>query len=101
MEIKRIEKPVLRQELDESALLSGEGVTEYEKYIKDYAAAYANAEVAKTMDVLAYKVQTFSGNGNQALNWGVTNMEPVTVDGEYNLTRGHFHLDRNQPEFYL
>ena len=101
MNIKRIEKPVLQQFLDESALLTGEGVVEYEKYIKDYAGAYMHADVAKDMNVLAYKVQSFSGNGDQALNWGVTNMEPVTVNGEYNITRGHFHLDRNQPEFYL
>ena len=101
MNIKRIEEPILKQLLDESTLLSGEGVVAYEKYIKDYAGAYANVEAAKEMNVLAYRVQSFSGNGNQALNWGVTHMEPVKVDGEYNLTRGHFHLDRNQPEFYL
>ena len=101
MEIKRIEEPILQQKLDETALLTGKDVSEYEKYVKDYAGAYANAEVAATMNVLAYKVQTFSGNGENALNWGVTNMEPITVDGEYNLTRGHFHLDRTQPEFYL
>ena len=35
MNIKRIEKPVLQQFLDESALLTGEGVVEYEKYIKN------------------------------------------------------------------
>lgn len=106
MEIKKILEPVLKQDLDEAAFLSGKEVQMYEKYIKDYAGAYADEEAAKKMgDTLAYRVRSYQDNSEgvckNALAWGVTYMEPVIVGNEYNLTRGHFHLDRSQPEYYM
>ncbi|MDD6467709.1 MAG: glucose-6-phosphate isomerase family protein [Erysipelotrichaceae bacterium] len=106
MEIKKVLEPVLKQDLDEAAFLAGAEVKMYEKHIKDYAGAYADQQAANEMgDTLAYRVRSYQDNSKDVcdnpLAWGVTYMEPIKVGKEYNLTRGHFHLDRSQPEYYL
>lgn len=35
------------------------------------------------------------------LLWGLTILEPLCVSGECNMTRGHFHQDRNCAEYYF
>lgn len=54
-------------------------------------------------DTLMYTVYSYFPECEKAgeLNWGLTVMEPVTVNGECNMTRGHFHEDRDCAEFYF
>lgn len=106
MTVKEVTQPQLIQHLDADALLEGAEVSEYRKYIADYASAYHNADAAAQMkDVLAYTVRGYQSSDpnrcKEGLAWGVTYMEPLTVDGECNLTRGHFHLNTDYPEYYL
>lgn len=85
--------------------LIGKSTIKNVKYIEEMAQIYANSEAAKAAGrTLAYTVyaytegdETLKGN----LNWGLSVLEPVTVDGEYNMTRGHFHVDRDCAEFYF
>lgn len=35
------------------------------------------------------------------LYWGLTVLEPLLVNGECNMTRGHFHQDRDCAEYYF
>ncbi len=106
MMIKYNKTPVLTQGFDDEALLEGSEVTLYQKYVAQNASAYENKELAETMtDVLSYTVRSFESHEEnrceEAMAWAVTYLEPLTVDGEFNLTKGHFHLDKNYPEYYV
>lgn len=82
---------------------SGMPVAMYEKRFSDIAFAYHNPENIYK-NTLMYTVYSYeSGNPSQRgnLNWGLTILEPVLVNGECNMTRGHFHVDRNCAEIYL
>jgi len=105
MNITKIDVPQMIQHLDENALITGTNVKMYTKYLKEYASAYANPEAALAIgDTLAYTVrgiEDLEDKSPDALSWGCTYLEPLTVDGEFTITRGHFHQDRNCPEYYL
>ena len=105
MNITKVDVPEIVQNLDETALISGENVKMYTKYLKEYANAYANPEAALAMgDTLAYTVRGMENLGTEspsAMAWGCTYLEPLTVDGEFTITRGHFHQDLSCPEYYL
>ena len=45
-----------------------------------------------------YSVSSQSEPGK--LNWGLTVMHPVKVNGECNMTRGHFHENMDCEEYY-
>jgi len=52
---------------------------------------------------VVYEVYSYSQGedvlGN--LNWGLTVMKPVLSNGECNMTKGHFHVNRDCVEFYF
>ena len=55
-------------------------------------------------NTLMYTVYSYEkGDSNKAgdLYWGLTILEPVYINGECNMTRGHFHNDLNCAEFYF
>lgn len=87
-------------------IMSGEGVEYYKKYLKDVESLYKNKELLKLKDpeTVVYEVYSF-GEGEAEkqgnLYWGMTVMNPIYVDGECNMTRGHFHQDRNCAEYYF
>ena len=101
MKIIQVEKSLIQQHFDPKMILEGEGVSSYSKRICDYAHAYLYSEDAKLMEDIAYSVRSYSTKDENGLNFGVTYMQPVQVKGEYCLTRGHFHKDRNEPEIYI
>ncbi len=49
-----------------------------------------------------YEVYTINASKQEEgyLNWGLSILNPVCVNGECNMTRGHFHLDLNCEEYY-
>ena len=83
----------------------GEGLTTYYKSLKETAGIYVDSSEALASEEMAYYVTSQLNNkpddNKEALNWGVTSMYPLTVNGEFCMTRGHFHLDRDYPEYYL
>lgn len=84
-------------------ILQGQKVDSYQKFLKDMVGVYRSAQ-EEDPDKLLYTVYSYEAEGsNQAggLYWGLTVLEPVTVNGECAMTRGHFHLDRSCAEFYF
>lgn len=84
--------------------LKGEHVQTYKKVYQDIASVYAKEDTSLPKDTLMYQVYSYSEEdpaikGN--LNWGLTVMEPVLVNGECNVTRGHFHKDMSCMEVYF
>jgi len=100
----KISETATRQDFN-SGDINSASLQTYYKTIKETAAIYANPQVALASEEMAYYVTSELHDGpddnKEALNWGVTCMYPVTVDGECCITRGHFHFDRNYPEYYL
>lgn len=100
MEIKRAR--VLQNYLD--GVMSGEKVITSKKLFKDAKHFFANGDCDLSEDTLMYEVYSYSeGSASQVgnLNWGLTVMEPVLVNDECNITRGHFHENLNCAEFYF
>ena len=91
--IQRIYKDVLR----------GEQVEKTEKYLRDNAFLYKDSSNAP-LDQLAYTVYTHkAGDANKLgdLYWGTSILEPLTVNGECNMTKGHFHVNQDCAEYYF
>lgn len=83
-----------------NGVLEGEQVSYYQKWFKDIKSIYMNCE-GMSEDTLMYTVFSKEEEAIEGhLNWGLTVLEPVTVNGECNMTRGHFHQDLNCQEYY-
>lgn len=84
-----------------NGIMSGDNVQHDKKYYKEIDFIYENKDNSLDPDTLMYEVYSINEGGENALLMGMTVMYPVTVCGECNLTRGHFHLDRTEPEIYF
>ena len=83
--------------------ITGKNVVVSQKLFKDIAFIYENAE-GVPQDTVMYTVYSHSDGDPAAvgnLNWGMTVLEPVFINGECNMTRGHFHYDKNCAEYYF
>jgi len=86
--------------------LSGTNVVWRQKKISELKNIYKNEAALAQFDPeqLAYKVANQNYHrqdfvmGN--LQWGVTYLNPYTVDGECSMTHGHFHIDPCCDEYY-
>lgn len=84
-------------------VIEGSEVKQYKKYLEQVAGLYKSTK-GVTSDSLMYTVYSYEeGNAKKAgdLYWGLTIMEPIYINGECNMTRGHFHQDKNCAEFYF
>ena len=84
-------------------IVRGDGVKMYRKLFKDIKGIYRDSGSVSD-DTVMYSVYSHEvGDATRVGNlfWGLTIMEPILVDGEYNMTRGHFHNDRNCAEYYI
>lgn len=87
----------------EDGVITGQDVAKYEKKFGDVKGIYHNSNGIAD-DQLVYTVYSYTqGDPSCAgnLNWGLTILEPILVNGEYNMTRGHFHQDLQCAEFYF
>ena len=82
-------------------VITGENVESYKKLYKDIDFAYGSVDESLSPDTEMYEVYHFNEGGQNTLLWGLTILHPVLVNGECNLTRGHFHQDRTEPEIYF
>lgn len=103
MEIVREPKGI--QKFWDECELSGKNVVWRQKKISECTNVYKNNEAVKDFgDQLAYKVTNQNFNridyvkGN--LQWGITYINPFTVDGECAMTSGHYHGDADCDEYY-
>lgn len=86
-----------------NGVIEGDHVKKYEKTLGQVRGLYKNSEGIPD-DSLVYTVYSYEvGDAKQAGNlyWGLTILEPIRVNGECNMTRGHFHLDKGCAEFYF
>lgn len=98
--MKVIEPKVIHDFQD---VVKGSDVTSSKKLYKDAKGYYAHASDLRD-DTVMYEVYHYTqGDEKRAgnLNWGLTVLNPVVVDGECNLTRGHWHENRSCVEFYF
>ncbi|MBZ9685465.1 glucose-6-phosphate isomerase [Clostridium estertheticum] len=100
----KILEPILWHKM-QNGIIEGEGVKHTKKYLKDIFKIYkANYKLEGIDDnTVMYEVYSYSEGkevpGN--LNWGLTVMSPVRINGECNMTKGHYHEDRNCVEYYF
>lgn len=85
-------------------VVCGKEVATSKKLYKDAKHFYKSMDTSLNDDVVMYEVYSYSQGdpkkvGN--LNWGLTVMKPVYVNGECNITRGHFHENLDCAEFYF
>jgi glucose-6-phosphate isomerase len=78
----------------------GENVSHAVKRYHEVASLY---EHPRQDDPVVYEVYTHDEGPKKPGNllWGLTIMKPVDSNGECNMTRGHFHVDRNCTEYYF
>ena len=84
-------------------MIQGEKVSSYQKYLKEMEGAFRSSQ-GTDPETLLYTTYSYeAGEAGKAgdLYFGMTVLEPVTVNGECCMTRGHFHLKRNCAEFYF
>ncbi len=87
-----------------NGVIEGQEVITSTKILKDARHFYECDDKKLSDDTVMYEVYMYSqGNSKQRgnLNWGLTVMKPVYVNGECNMTRGHFHEDLDCAEFYF
>ncbi len=100
-----VREPKAIQKFLDDCELSGENVVWRNKKISECVGVYQNDEALKEHgDALAYNVANQNFNrenfvkGN--LQWGITYINPFTVDGECAMTSGHYHGDSDCDEYY-
>lgn len=89
--------------LDRIRDLDGADVSCYKKYFRDMKQVYENP-AGMDEDTLMYTVYNdtrASAKEAGSLRFGLTVMEPVWVNEECNMTRGHFHADLTYDEYYV
>ena len=89
--------------LDRIRDLDGPDVTCCRKYFKDMKQVYENPAGMdeETLMYTVYNDGRAVSEENGSLRFGLTVMEPVLVNGECNMTRGHFHADPHCDEYYV
>lgn len=88
---------------DFDGVITGSDVVSSVKKYKDAMSFYKTTDESLDEDTIMYRVYQYTqGEGKSGnLNWGLTVMEPVRVAGECNITRGHWHDNRDCAEFYM
>lgn len=82
--------------------MSGPHVKENRKLLGQIAGLFLKASQADAEKV-AYSVQwleTVPAGTEGGLYWGVTTLQPGTVNGEFYMTHGHFHANPSRAEYY-
>jgi len=75
----------------------------YEKFFSQIKGIYANSEGVdeNTLMYTVYSCENGDPDKLGNLNWGLTILQPVYVNGECNMTRGHFHENTDCAEYYF
>ena len=79
-------------------------VTKVQRTISNTLRMYANTEGIDqdVLDQINYRVEVFKVDENEGgLQFGTSYLYPGTINGEYFMTKGHYHAIANRTEFYL
>ncbi|NCB32617.1 MAG: glucose-6-phosphate isomerase [Erysipelotrichia bacterium] len=85
-----------------SGVLQGNQVQKYQKTYSELKSYYRNLEDLPA-DTIMYEVYSMPSESvsSGSLLWGLTVLNPITVSGECNMTKGHYHADESCEEYYL
>lgn len=86
-----------------NGVITGKDVQKSIKYYKQAKSFYKDVDSNLKEDTIMYEVYTYSkaiDHSDGKLNYGLTVMQPVCVNGECNMTRGHFHENLECDEIY-
>lgn len=73
-----------------------------EKKYEQIKGAYQEVDFKLTDDQIMYKVYAFENTEDFGkINYGITIMDPICVNGECNMTKGHIHVDEQMTEVYF
>lgn len=84
--------------------LVGDCVETYEKKVRDLMASYTKNIPVELSEKIAYRVASIPASVpvfGGTLSFGITYLNPYKIEGEYSMTRGHFHQDRTCDEYYF
>lgn len=100
MKIK-ILQPSIRYDF-ENGMLLGKKVKQYDKTYGQIKSIYQTDDSKISNEEEMYRVYSYlEDDTDNGLAWGVTVLNSILVGEECNMTRGHFHLDRTEPEIYI
>ena len=80
-----------------NGVIEGEDVKKSTKLYADAKTFYSSVDSSISDDQIMYEVYSYEHDG---LCYGLTVMQPVCVNGECNVTRGHFHENLDCDEIY-
>lgn len=83
--------------------IEGESVVINKKFFKDIKDIYLNCDGIND-DTLMYTIYSYiNGDQNNKYNlcYGLSVLHPVYINGECNMTKGHYHDDESFPEIYV
>lgn len=82
--------------------LTGDKVEKSCKLYKDAMSFYESVDQSLDPETVMYEVTTVNADRKEEgyLNWAISLLHPVKVNGECCMTRGHFHIDTNCEEYY-
>ena len=100
-----VREPKGIQEFTAGCRLMGREVVDRQKLVKECTGVYKNENALKEHgEELAYWVSNQNFNRENFvewnLQWGITYINPFTVDGECAMTSGHYHGDPDCDEYY-
>lgn len=90
--------------VDNRYLLKGETTTLKQKMLHELQGVYAHPIPQDRYEEIAYQVALDSPQKVAVagtLQFGVSMLNPYTIDGEFSCTKGHFHADLNYDEYYF
>lgn len=91
------------QDLNDGLKISGEGLHTGVTKFEDVACYYKNCEAAKSLGATESYSVCYSEVSSiiTDMYYGTTTLKPIYVDGECNMTKGHFHVGPEFKEYYL
>ena len=84
-------------------IISGPYTTKTAKTYHEARKFYQSLDETLSLDTVMYDVYRTTNEtpgAKQDMMWGLTVLYPITVNGECNMTRGHFHQDDQRSEVY-
>lgn len=84
-----------------NGVIEGKNVQKYIKKYSEIKDIYAEYDKRIDLETEMYKVYSIKDNKEATMLWGLTILHPITINDEYNMTRGHFHKEKSEPEIYF
>lgn len=84
-----------------NGIIEGENVRHYVKKYEDVFQIYNKNDKNICKEKIMYEVYTIKDNEKASLLWGLTIIKPIVICGEFNMTRGHFHVNKEEAEIYF